>query len=186
MVEKVGDERRGDVVGEVGDQRPGAGAEQGVPVEAQGIPFDHPGPGRLGEGPQDRQHAPVELDGEDVCSRLEQGQGEAAEAGADLHHAVPGPDAGEAGDPPDGVGVDDEVLTEGPAGMQAVLAEQGGDLLAGEGHASTGRPNTRAVDAHVASSTEATGWDRTAATAAPTTATSAGRLGRPRCGTGAR
>ena len=55
-----------------------------------------------------------------VGARLGQGQGERPEPGADLDDPVAGADAGQAGDAAHGVGVGDEVLPEGAAGLQPV------------------------------------------------------------------
>ena len=45
-----------------------------------------------------------------------------------------GGDPGEAGDPPDRVGVSDEILSEGPIGAQPVRRQQLGDVGTGMGH----------------------------------------------------
>ena len=83
--------------------------------------------GRLGED-RARQLAGedrVDLDGGDVADRWEQGQGEGAEPGPDLHHAVVLIDSRDAHDAADGVPVDHEVLAPVLGGPDA---ESLGDL----------------------------------------------------------
>ena len=66
----------------------------------------------------------VDLDGEHARSRLQQREGEGAEAGPDLEHTVAGNDLGQAHDAPGGVRVGEKVLPEALLRPQAVLGEQ--------------------------------------------------------------
>src|SRR5438552_2272657 len=106
---------------------------------------------------------------------LRQGQRERAQPGPDLDHPIAGTDARQAGDAADRVGVDDEVLAEGPPRAQTVLGQQVDDLPARESHATIAyrwaRSKTRSVLAQVAASTSATSTPRAAATAEPTIGT---------------
>jgi hypothetical protein len=74
----------------------------------------------------------IGLDGRDRGARVDQRQGQGAEARADLDHVVTGADVGQAGDAPDRVGVDDEVLAEGATGRQSVAVEEVAGLGRGE------------------------------------------------------
>ncbi len=89
--------------------------------------------------PQHRDEVAVDLDGGDPGARLGQRQGERPEAGADLHHPVAGPDAGQPDDAPHRVGVDDEVLPQARRRRQTVRRQQRGGLAGREGH----RPDLR-------------------------------------------
>ena len=76
----------------------------------------------------------VELEGDHRGARLGQGERERARTGAHLDHVVAGPDAGEPGDAPHRVRVDDEVLPQGAARRHPVLREERLQLPAGVGH----------------------------------------------------
>ena len=94
----------------------GAAAEQRVQSSAHGVGLDdvHAGVGSTASRSTGSEAA-VDLDRGDRGARLGQGQGQRAEAGADLDDVVAGPDAGQPGDAAHRVGVDDEVLPEGAA-----------------------------------------------------------------------
>jgi hypothetical protein len=77
----------------------------------------------------------VDLHGGDRRPGLGQGEGERAEAGADLDHVVAGADTGQPGDLADGGGLDDEVLSEGAGRREPVGGEEAGHLAARQGHA---------------------------------------------------
>jgi len=76
----------------------------------------------------------VRLDGHDVGPRLGQGEGQGPEARPDLEHVCAGSGARKARNATDGVRVSDEVLPEGPAGLEAVGRQQLCDVGAGKGH----------------------------------------------------
>ena len=121
------DERRGDVVRQVGDEHPAVAAgEQRRPSRARiasastTVTF-----GAVGDDlAQHGDEAAVDLDGGDVGAGLGERQRQRAEAGADLDDVVAGADAGEVGDAAHGVGVGDEVLPEVAPRRQAGLVEQ--------------------------------------------------------------
>ena len=118
--------------------------EQRRPVELEGVGL-HDGRSRIGvrqDLVEDRQEVAVELDGSDLGSGLDQGEGERTQPGPDLDHVVTRLDAGQSHDPPDRVGVDDEVLTEGPAGADAVAVEELLSLSPGDRHPASS-PATR-------------------------------------------
>ena len=129
---------RGHVVGQVGHQAPRTGAARSASSAArssvEGVALDHLHPGRLDHRAQHRDQVAVGLHRHHPGPGLGQGQGQGPEAGPDLEHLVAGPDAGQAGDAADRVGVSDEVLPEGPAGPQPVRRQQLGDVGAGMGH----------------------------------------------------
>ena len=112
---------------------PGAtDAEELAPVEGQRVGLDDAHTAVLDLGAQERDETPVDLHRGDRRTGLGQGEGERTETGADLDHGVPGPDPRQPGDAAHGVGVDDEVLTEGTAGTQTVLVEELLDLAPSE------------------------------------------------------
>ena len=125
-IEEVGDERRGDVVRQVGDEHPVIViAEEVRPVDRHRVGFDHRDPVELAHHVGERPHQTVvDLDGGDVGARLGEGQGERPQTGADLDDVVAGPDRGEVGDAPHGVRIGDEVLTEITARRQAAAGQQ--------------------------------------------------------------
>ncbi len=186
VIEEGGDQRGGDVVGQVGDHDPAGIRPQEVrPVQAKRIPLHH----LDRQGPQHRLEHRDQPGVDLYCSHAGPGVGERdrerAEAGSDLDHPVAGPGLRQAHDAPHGVGIDHEVLAQGPARPQTVRRQQVADLAGRQGHEpapapSTGRRNTAAVLVQVASSTTCAATPRVSATAAPTTGTSAGRFGRPR------
>ena len=116
------------------------GGQEAGPVHREGI--GGPGPPRTATGPveadaaqdllQDRHQVGVLLHREHLRPGTGQGQGQRPEAGTDLHHPVTGPDAGQAHDPPHGVGVGHEVLAQRTAGRQPVAVQQGPDLRGAE------------------------------------------------------
>ena len=96
---------------------------------------------RLDDLPQRRQQVAVDLDGHDLGTRIGQGHGERAQSGADLDHRVAGADPGQPDDLAHGVGVDQEVLPQRPAGAEPVALEQLDGLSAGEGHEANSLPH---------------------------------------------
>jgi hypothetical protein len=73
------------------------------------------------DGPQCTDQAGVNLDGDDACARLQQGEGEAAQAGTDLDDEVLLADASVTHNLADGVWVDDEVLPQALVRRELVL-----------------------------------------------------------------
>ena len=67
----------------------------------------------------------VELERDDLCTRLGQREGERPEAGTDLEHAVAVADPRQAHDSAGGVRIGEEVLAQRAARAQPVLREQG-------------------------------------------------------------
>ena len=76
----------------------------------------------------------VQLDRHHPRARLGQGQAQRAQPGAELEHRRAGSDVGESGDPPDRVGISDEVLTESTTGTKPVRSEQRRDVSTGMSH----------------------------------------------------
>ena len=76
--------------------------------------------------------------------------GQRAEPGADLDDVVTGADAGQPGDAPDGVRIDDEVLTARLAGSQPVPAQQLTGLSRAERHGRRALPGDADVDRRLA------------------------------------
>jgi hypothetical protein len=134
LVEEIGHQRRGDVVGQVGDEHPPPVAEQRRPVEPHGVALDDPDTRRLDGLPQQRHEMTVDLHRRHRCTGLGQRQRQRTQAGADLDHLVARPDPGQPGDAPDGVGIDDEVLAEGAARATIDPCQQLGHLGPGERH----------------------------------------------------
>ena len=83
---------------------------------------------------QDRHEVAVGLDRCHRGSGLGESERQRSEPGADLDHRRVGTDPGQAGDAAHGVGVDHEVLPEGPARGQAVLVEQIPHLAGAQRH----------------------------------------------------
>ncbi len=109
---------------ETSDHGPPAGSASSSQSVLERVGLEHPDPDRLGLLPQRRKQMPVDLDGGDRGTHVGQRQGERAQAGADLDHAVPGADSGQANHPADGVGVGHEVLSESPARLEMMGLEQ--------------------------------------------------------------
>ena len=136
VVEQVEHQRGGHVVGQVGHERPGVRrAEHGVPVERQGVAFHdaHAAPARRPRRSTGSRWRSIST-AVTVGPGLGQRQGERARARRRSRRRVAGADLGQPGDAPHGVGVDDEVLAQRPAGAEPVPVEQLGDLAPGEGH----------------------------------------------------
>ena len=133
---------------------PGTATEQLGPVEGEGVGLDHPHAQRLDLGPEHGQHVAVDLHRGDRGAGFDQGQGQRAQPGPDLDHPLPGADAGQPDDPPDGVAVGHEVLAQGPAGPEVVGQEQLVDLRSAMGHpvsVSPRRPERPVTDCAVTS-----------------------------------
>jgi len=134
--------RRGDVVWKVGHQGPRVGPAQEVgPVDLGRIGLDHlyPAPGHYFA--KHRNDVVVDLHCRDMSSGVGQCERERTEPRADLNDRVAGANLAQAGDAANGVGVNDKILTERSAGLEAVRFEQLADLAKGMGHCgSRGRP----------------------------------------------
>ena len=169
-VEQVGDQRRGDVVRQVGDEgvRTAFDGKDLVPVEPHGVRMEHRDIA-LGVGvlAQSVNHVPVDLDREDRRAGFGKRQGERSEPGADFHHLRLHINVGEADDPSHGVRIHDEVLAERTTRMSARLIEPGLHLLSRKCHARSSR-KARVVFANVAAASSADDIPRAAATASPT------------------
>jgi hypothetical protein len=76
----------------------------------------------------------IGFDGHHVGARLGQGQGEGPETRPDLEHMCAGSGARKARNATDRVRVSDEVLPQGPAGLETVVRQQLCDVGAGKGH----------------------------------------------------
>ena len=127
----------GHVVGQVGHQVPRPGAPLGHQrrqVEGQRVPLDDLDADGLDHRAQHGDQVAIGLHRHHRGPRLGQGQRQRPQARPDLEHTRVCGDAGETGDPPDRVGVSDEVLPEGPAGVQSVRRQQLGDGGTGMGH----------------------------------------------------
>ncbi len=74
----------------------------------------------------------VDLDGGDRRTGVGEGEGERAQAGADLDDRLARLHAGEARDAAHRVGIGHEVLAERPAGAETVTVEQLADLAAAQ------------------------------------------------------
>ncbi len=112
---QVQQHRHGDVVGQVGHQRgrrrdPGTSGPAGRRRATTSKRSAWPGArSAMVAGSAAASTGSTSI-GHDPVDRLQQGQGQRAQAGADLDDHVVGADARRADDAPDGVGVDDEVL----------------------------------------------------------------------------
>ena len=169
--EALGDDRRGDVVGQVGDElRRGRIEAREVepecvtPVQRHVLPRC--------EVREVRLEPAVELDGVDVGAALGEEPGEDAEARPDLEHDVVGVELGQPGDDAEDVVVDEEVLAE-----RLLRCDAHG---AGEAEGRVGVPVDLRARAPRAPS------PRTSASAASVWRTFAGSLRLPRRGWGAR
>ena len=127
--QQVDQHRDRDVVGQVGDQR--GRRRTGDLLDAHRVgQHDLEAVGvvrcvRRDGGGQPVGEERVDLDRHHAPRDVEEGQGQRAEAGADLDDDVVAGDAGLAHDPAHGVGVDDEVL---PALLGRAQVELGGEL----------------------------------------------------------
>ena len=112
-------QRRSDVVGQIGHQHPPVRAPQDL-TEIQGRSvalhdLDVSCPGLTDHRAQRSRKAGVDLHGPHRRTRLGQGESERAQPGTDLQHAVGRARAAESGDASHRVGINYEVLAEGPA-----------------------------------------------------------------------
>ena len=200
MLEQLQDERRRDVVRQVGDEHPaGRRCEHLAPVARHRVGLEHRDPERLDQLPENRHDASVHLDRRNRGPGRGERDGERAEAGSDLEDRVTRTDLGDPCDALDGIRVDDEVLAEGFGGMKAVLSEQAGDLRPPGrlGPARAGRrlrpgrplrarrsqfPRPKAFSAFIQLTAARTSGSKplTFASALPTRATLLGSLRRPR------
>ena len=99
------------------------GGDEGREVEGQRVGFDQAQAARTGlrQFGDGDSGARVDFDGDDLLGgAVEQGAGQAAGARPDLDEVAPGEVAGLAGDMGDQVGVEQEVLAQAAAGVQAV------------------------------------------------------------------
>ena len=103
-----------------------------VRVEGVGVVNTHP------VGGDHRRERPeqvlVNLHGVHLGPGLHQRQGERAEPRADFEHQIARSDVGEARNTSNGVGIDDEVLTEGSRWFESVLLHESDEFGAGMGH----------------------------------------------------
>ncbi len=76
----------------------------------------------------------IGLDRHHVGARLGQGQGQGAQSRPDLEHVGTGAGTRQARNAADRVGVSDEVLPEGPAGLETVRRQQLCDVGTGKCH----------------------------------------------------
>ena len=132
VVQQVGDDRGGRVVRQVGHDHRRPAVQQRGPVELAGVAGHDLG--RRHGLAEHLDQAVVELDRGDPRARLQQGEGERAQPGADLDDVVTGPDISQPRDAPDGVRIDDEVLTQPLARGEPVAAQQLAGLPRAEGH----------------------------------------------------
>ena len=166
--EALGDDRGGDVVGQVRDQLGGSWIERRevelkrvAPVQLDVRP--------LGERREVRCERSVELDGVDVVGTIGEAVREDAEAGSDLQHDVVAAELGEAIDHAEDVLVGEEVLAE--------------LLLRADAH---GRRKAAVAFASMRATSSDGSSPRARASAATVWTTCAGSFGRPRTGCGAR
>jgi hypothetical protein len=167
-VQALGDERRRDVVGEIGDElrrgrieRAEVELERVAPVEL------HVGPCcELGEARLERA---VELDRVDMSGAVGEAPGQHAETGADLEHDVVRAELREPLDHAEDVLVGEEVLAEA--------------LFRADGHRSA---KAVVAFASIRAASSATASPRAAASAETVWTTWAGSFGRPRTGCGER
>ena len=114
-------QRRGYVVGQVGDDRDPRAEASGR--DRARVALDHPEPAGMGGGElgERRRAAPVALDRDDARGRrFEERAGEAAGAGADFHHRRAGERLRAADDPAGQVEVEQEMLAESLPGAEPV------------------------------------------------------------------
>ena len=128
LVQPAHQQGRGDVVGQVGDD-PARRGPQVRQIGSQGVGLDdlQPPGGRLDQLLEGRDGPGVDFHGDDVAGALQQqGAREPAGAGTDLDHGAAGERRRGAGDAPGQVEVEQEMLAEALARIEAV----GGDGLA--------------------------------------------------------
>ena len=112
MLERLDDERRGDVVREVRDQLARDGVELGD-REPERVAPDEPDVDAASQRVDERRlERAVELDGVHEADTIGEETGEDAEARADLEHDVVGGEVAEPADDSENVLVDEEVLAE--------------------------------------------------------------------------
>ena len=133
-LEQVQDQRRGDVVGQVRHDHGLATVEDRgvVGVQRVGVMDRHP-PG-FDDRTQRLEQVAIDLHRVHLGAGLDQRQRQRSETGADLEHQVALAHVGQARDPSHGVGVDDEVLTEGARWFETVFVKQRPEFGAGMGH----------------------------------------------------
>src|SRR3954454_10343444 len=167
--EALDDDRRRDVVREVGDELRRAGRDRRE-VERKRVAEDDADVRDRAEAlAQLRLERSVELDSHDTRDAVGEERGEGSEPRADLENHVVAVELGEAADPAEYVLVDEEVLAE--------------VLLRRDPH---GSPNTAAAFAAIRSPSSAASSPRVSARAPTVCTTCAGSFGFPRTGCGAR
>ena len=133
--EQVEDQRRGDVVGQVGDQLPRRVRRQhGIPVDLLGIALDDRDVASGDDLTKDRHQFGIHLHGGDRCVVFQQGEGQRAEARTDLDDRVTRSDPSQRGDPANRVGIDNKVLSERTTCFEAVTIEQRSNVGSTMGH----------------------------------------------------
>jgi hypothetical protein len=112
--QQVKQHRNGHVVGQIGHDR---GRRRGQLSDLQSVAGDHGEPSRsVGRALRNGSRKPggehgVDLHRHHAGTDLEQAEGQRSESRTDLQDGVLGAHAGRGDDPPDGVGVGDEVLS---------------------------------------------------------------------------
>ena len=170
--EALDDDRRRDVVREVGDELRRAGRDRRE-VERKRVAEDDADVRDRAEAlAQLRLERSVELDSHDTRDAVGEERGEGSEPRADLENHVVAVELGEAADHAEDVLVDEEVLAE-----VAVRRDR---------EAAHGSENAAVAFASICSARAAASSPRASASAATVWTTKAGSFGRPRRGCGAR
>ena len=134
--EEAAQDRRGRVVGKVGDDAIGGAAGQLPGVGGEHVGGDDAKPGVAGVAvAQPLCGALVLLDGDDGAGAGEKLTGERPRPGADLDDEVVGGELAGVGDAAQGAGVDEEVLPKALARPEPVAVEEGADEPRGAGSA---------------------------------------------------
>ncbi len=197
-LEEACQQRSGDAVWDVARGQPALPQSEGRRFHAEGVTLHHLDIAPIALGDSRRRHTPfIDVDGDHAPGPLRQLAGQGADAGSDLEHIVIGRRVQGRGDVVEDGPVDEEVLPQPPVGHQAHpprhrierarIAEVDCRRQPVVAHSpGPGRPNSRRAVAVDCAATVCSSAERSAATATAVAATYPGRLGRPRCGTGAR